>query len=265
MRTADDFINDLLIYHGISFKAIYDCNKNRKEDIDKVCRIFDLKTGDDIKQCLTLLRLLTFESAKADKIIEYFKEEHHISLNDDEFEKNKVFLSTALVYQPSLLPLAWNTIGFIRLELQKQEQEVTLFASVKSFFFKLFDIWKGYFIFNPPLQVDYISATGGTGTGWKNIWNNQINANKISGLLQIDGVKLSDEYKMRFRFTYDEYHEPPAALEFEILVLRTKESKTIRLDKIELDNKEKNELILFSDTISGVDYTAGLEITKIRQ
>jgi len=123
INAQDEFIDQLLLNNNISLRAIYKYADEHMKELEQAENIFDLKEEKDEKFCLALFRLMAGKYA-AD-ISKSFCERYNItdsSVDDIFFEKNKLFLIAAFIYNPSFFAMSWNLCGIIRSQLAYQAE-----------------------------------------------------------------------------------------------------------------------------------------------
>ena len=255
LNAGFEFIDELLLSHRVSLLALSDFADTHMEDLQQAENIFDLKEEKDEKLCLALFRLMAGKYASA--ISEKFCNKYHLALSSVDdlfFEKNKLFLLAAFVYNPSFFTLSWNLCGIIRSELafeaesQKETEEPERSEVITVVFLR------------PILAL----AASGADETLEEIWSEDIDLDGIQGKLRILANNKDDAGLVEFRFKFIEYHsEPP----YYLLVRYTTQSDgiehTAELNTIAVNSSKKRELVIVSAVQEGIRYSGGLTITSM--
>jgi len=252
-----DFIDELLLKHRVSLLALSDFADVHMDDLQRAERIFDLKEERDGKLCLALFRLLAGKHEAA--ISESFCNRYNLdtSLDDFSFEKNKLFLLAAFVYNPSFFAMSWNLCGIIRCELalRKELQEETPKQETGS----VFSIVPKRRI---NIGVDVLAASS-AGEEMEEIWSGNIAEEGICGKLRISANNKDDAGEVYFAFEFKEYSP---GLPFFLQVRYTTSIDRIEhIAKltIEHNSARKKVLIISSEPQRGIRYGGGITITDI--
>jgi len=245
------FINGLLLKHRVSLRALSDFADAHMGDLQQAESIFDLKEKKDGKLCLALFRLMAGEYAAA--ISERFCSRYSLdpSLDDFFFEKNKLFLLAAFVYNPSFFAMSWNLCGIIRSELalrqelqEKTPKHETGFAAFAAIRLR---------------RNAEVLAASSADAAMKEIWSEDIAEGGVFGRLRIMANNKDNAGKVQFRFKFRDYHsEPP----FDLLVRYSTKSDGIEhaaeLNTTPVNCSRSKELVIASAPQSGVRYSGGL-------
>jgi hypothetical protein len=238
-----DFLDTLRCENRITFRALYDCERDHQDEIKGMESIFHLQTKEDARYCLTLPKLLDPENA--DALIDYVRSRHrdrfvfHDAAPD--VEGCKIPLLAAFVFNPPFFAMAWNWCALYRRELHRKlwlretaEKSRSANSPVR-----------------PRQRVQYDMAASGTGVirdigGWL------IDADTtLLGRLWINNTAGS----IRFLFRFDVYSPAPPC--YLVIKCRTnrdgKEYPSIAIREMWLNNPDEGDLIIASSIIPGFD------------
>ena len=256
INTALEIIDDLLSEHHISLRAVYEAAEKHEEDIKNIDRIFELKSEDDKKLCLGVLRLLAGE--KAEEVCNYFCNKYLIENNLDDifYAKNKVYIIAAFINNPSFLTMSINICGYIKTEL-------TISAESKA------DIEQTAMereIGPVDFYIDRIDLkTASTSDEiLKNIWNRSLDEKNIKGELFIDASDYEGRGRVQFTFIFAEYTPaPPFYLTIRYKTISDNKEHKAELFRIAANDSENRELIIESRIYRGVSYGEGIKEIRI--
>jgi len=249
INTSFDFLDSLLLKHNISLHTLSDYAEEHMQELNQAENIFNLKEEKDIKLCLCLFRLMA-ERFSAE-ISECFCKRYNISdskVDDITYEKNKLFLLAAFVYNPSFFSMSWNLCGIIRSELAIQKEahkNVNSNVTVIQLFFFVKAL-----------------AAGGANETIEKIWDETIDQEGICGQLQIKANNKNNAGKLQFFFKFKEYHpKPPCHLVIHFITESDKIVYTAEIKEVLLNSSRNKELVIASSELDGIRYTGGIKIT----
>jgi len=239
----DEFIDQLLLKNNISLRAVYRFADEHIKELEQAENIFDLKEERDKKLCIALFRLMA--GKYADDISKNFCERYDISdssIDDIFFEKNKLFLIAAFIYNPSFFAMSWNLCGIISSQIaSRAETHVTVFQFQR--------------------KVHAFAASGADDI-MKPIWSEDINQDGINGKLWIDANNKDNAGMVQFCFLFGEYRpEPPYFMRIHYTTNIDNIGHTAELINIAVNNDADKELIIASAPQNGIRYEKGLTIT----
>ena len=247
-----DFLDTLRCENRVTFRALYDWERNHQDEIQGMASIFSLQTKADAQYCLALPKLLDPENA--DALIDYVRTRHkdrfvfHDAVPD--VEGCKIPLLAAFIFNPPFFAMAWNWCALYRRELHQQLWLRETAEKSRSAHSPVI----------PRQRVQYDMAASGTGVirdigGW---------------LIDVDASLLgrlwinSTPGGMRFLFRFDVYSPaPPCYLNIKCTTNRDgKEYPSIALRELWLNNPDEGDLIIASGIIP--DFDAGeVEISAV--
>jgi hypothetical protein len=250
-----ELVDQLLIKHKISLLDAADFANEHIKELEQAKNIFDLKEERDEKLCLALFRLMAGKYA-AD-ISKSFCERYNItdsSVDEIFFEKNKLFLIAAFIYNPSFFAMSWNLCGIIMSQLayqaemqedvQKQETGKVIVVDFQQ-------------------NIEILSASRADEV-LQPIWSEDIDRDGIQGELQIRVNNKDNAGMVQFRFKFKEYHsEPPYYLRVHYKTNNDNIEHTAELNVITVNNADNRELIIASARQDSVRYEGGLTITSL--
>ena len=253
LSAGDEFIDRLLLDHRISLRAVYDFADEHMEDLRQAGKIYKLKTGKDIKLCLSVFRLISREYAGA--IGECFCAEYNIEgspLDDLFFEQNKLFLIAAFIYNPSFFAKSWNLCGIIisrlafeagaQKETQKPESVIII-------------VWTR--------KITGFSGSSADDT-LREVWSEDIAQDGLFGKLRILANNLEDAGVVQFRFKFKEYRtEPPYFLRVRYRTEGDQTEHTAELNTIAVNSGKNRELVIASAPEKDIRYEKGITVTGL--
>ncbi|MCL2804991.1 MAG: hypothetical protein FWD26_03530 [Treponema sp.] len=248
-----DFLDTMLLRNNISLNSIAKYSSKNNDELMNMENIFNLKSKDDFSCCLTIPFLLDPHAAQ--DIIAYFKNEEqdnpYVKSSLPDVEKYKLLLASAFVFNPSFFAMSWNWCALIRHELQLQmlkgqKENKTVQIGLQRRFpaSRPAGILK---VKNPRYRMQAASGTESIQEigDWK-----VDDKNDLYGHLWI---KITNG-EVRFLFKFETYCEsPPCYITVKCKTKDGREYSNIILKEIELNNPEKEELIIRSEIIAGFD------------
>jgi hypothetical protein len=255
---ASDFLNDLMLDNNISIKAIYDCGREHRETIENIRNIFNLKTKDDRKLCISLLAIMAGD--QRERVIQYFREENNIDETLDEIflKKNTSLLITALAYDTRFFAMAWNLCGFtiqalnsaVYVEEEDGEEEV---SGINIFFASRLDHPFIYMTADPAhadlLTFDSFDVEA------------KFHDEDLSGSMSLMGHP--DGRRFRIEFNLKQFKPLiPFHLEVELIIGKDEKKHVILLNDISNDWDHKKSLIR-SGEYTDIDFTKGGSVHAI--
>jgi hypothetical protein len=243
-----DFLNTLRLENRVTFKAIYACEREHRDEIQSMDTIFRLESEEDMRRCLAIPQILDPENA--DTLVDYFCSKHRdnqfISAAKSHPAGYKVLLLTAFIFNPSFFAMAWNWCSLYRHEVRMQmlrEQEARKgFAAVRE---------------TPRPGVIYLGkpnmreAASGTRVSYSGHWT--INQDNMQGELWM----ADREGGVEFIFKFAEYADAPP---YYISVQGSGQQEPIHLNRIKMNRP--GELSITSGKISWNDLNADISISR---
>jgi len=252
------FLNSISKEHNVSFKSIYDCMDNNKDDIDTMDRIFDSDDELSIRKRLVLLYLISRDRSAENldyyKAIKNFKSESI----DSDIEAYQAVIIAALMANTLFYVSACNWCGLIQREVRRQNDRKR--NEINGY--KI----SGIFIltFNPYKEIKFTTADipGYAPQPFNKIHVDNING-KYYGDLVFLGNRTSKLLELRFEFFDKETKQPVQEVPFKL-----------KADIIFNSDKSEHTIIILNQIINSstirsasrkINFTDGFEVCEISE
>jgi hypothetical protein len=257
LNAGNDLIDRLLLKHRISLRTVSDFADKHMGELMRAEKIFELKEEGDQKLCLAIFRLLSEKQAEA--ISASFCSLCHIAdSSTDElfFERNRLFLLSAFIYNPSFFAMSWNLCGIMRSHLTAQAESSIDGQEQKNGAARLI----------PFQRTMHVLAASSADEALREIWSETVYLDGISGRLRILANDKDDAGLMQFRFRFSAYHpEPPFYLRVFYTTNSDSGEHVVELSTVAVNNSGKGELVIASELQRGIRYSEGFVITAMER
>jgi len=257
-----DHIETIRKQFGVSLSTISQFKNCHKEEIDNINDIFYQKDSNEKK--LAMLYLLS--SDKKDETVSIFSEKTNLKHPETSFEKYKVLLITAMIYNPSFYTMALNYKGFVNAGLSIGEAEKNIQKQTRhENKINKNTINKPRFVYRPSKKNALIQYKSADGTGYTpeqfNVHNIEEIQENYSGKVTFLGNRKSQTLEIRFQFFDKETGKPVETLpykniEIKLLLGTEKAEKNIILNQIINSSTIRSEA-------EEINFTDGLELYSI--
>ena len=235
-ETRTQFVNSIMMENNVSQKSIRKCLEESSDELDSMDQIFDSNDKISVIKRMVLLSLISRINAWEN--VDYYLKANNINSSDDEIDKYKVLIITALKANATFYVDASHWCQAIRWEV---EQEV----KVKPYPQPRFPILRFK-------TKDDSDAAGGT--VFAEFYKESITYNDIHGTLFFKG---NDQNEVRLEFLFEKFHEP---FPFELEVrFTTKYDHKEHIITIPADSAMEGDDPIKSEIISNVYHKDGIE------
>jgi len=185
--------------------------------------------------------------------MDFFRREKGLDIEEDTafFEENKVFLITAFIINPSFFSLAWNFCAILQWQAEEQKKQAPRT-----------DIRAVFYVIQLPKNYFQLQAASGAGAGLREIGSLKIA--EIDGTLTVYCSTGAETSFLQFRFRFDKYsHLRPFNIKAWFTAGKDGNEHSVMLDRLFANNADRNELVICSGQIAGIDVSGGISIIQV--
>jgi hypothetical protein len=258
---------------GVAFVTIARYNRDHRDDIKDIRKIFYLK-GDSKEKVLALLYMLS--SGEEDEAVQKYREQTGFNTVEydrenlfEKYNEYKVLLLTALIYNEAFYAMAMNFRGFViaglpvkEVEEDSLDLELVIDEEPVNGGKLPITIIIDHAVIHCSSPKEERNAAAPVHEEFREFFNEHIVYNDIGGTLYFMGNQQKQVY---LEFVFDKYQDS-IPFEFEYCFTTTRDHKehsiVIPTDKEPFKDEEEGFTAIRSDLKSEIDYSGGIEPTQ---